>query len=268
VKSRALEIRNACLARLAVEAGLPAPTDADVSALDTGLSLEDAWARWQASHAVTMPVPVAVPGKKRNTVRRGRWIGIGVATAALVTFTAVLAAERYRANVRDAGGMVAIPAAERWTRVTATERATLANKLLTMASSEMPVSISLSAGEFAALAFGPSQARQHVRIDSLDARIDSLLWVRGRLRGGSRFEMGARIVITRPGRAEVRAAQLSFDGVDRPAAEFGAYTAVIQGRKIPPGRDGVWIELPAFVGALHVESGGATITNRRVHILP
>ena len=70
--------------------------------------------------------------------------------------------------------------------------------------------MSLSAADLATLIFRSPRRRQ-TPVDSIEARIDSLLWIRGRLRGGSRFELGGEVEMSRRGARGVRVQHLTLE---------------------------------------------------------
>jgi hypothetical protein len=261
LKSRAVGIRNHCLAQLAEGAGLPLPSDTDVALLSPELGLNETWRRWQASHTpptAVIPVPVAPHARKRH------WRLARVEAPVLVLLIGVLAllVVRGRTTPRELENALVMSTAAPWTPVTDSVRAGLSAKLLQMGRTGLAISTSLSAGELAALAFSRSQPRQLVPLDSLESRIDSLWWVHGRIRGGPRFEMGGRIFLARRRRAQARVSHLSIDGAVVPASMVEAALARVQGRSVPANTSGVWFELPAFVANVRVGNGGAPISTR------
>ena len=200
----ALRVRNWCLARLSVHAGLPPASDHLLGGLPASVGLVDAWQRLQRAHRSRRPW-------------RSRRMLIG-ATGVSTLLLAVVAAQWLRAAPAPV-----------WTPVTDSVRMSAEDKLWT--SRDAGGAVVLSPAEMAAVVFR--------RADSLEARADSVLRVRGRLPNREHFAIAGAIAITRPGRGELRVA---------------GSAAVVRFR------------VPSRVRALHIEQEG--VDARRVSIPP
>src|SRR4029077_2173709 len=135
-----------------------------------------------------------------------------------------------------------------WAPVNDSVSARLRGKLLGLSRAEVQLRFHFSAAEAGALILGTIEPRPRVPLDSVEARIDSVLWMRGRLRGGPRIAIGGQLRELRPGRAELFVTRLEVDGVATPPSRA---SRIIAGARIRP-TDRLHLLVPAFIGDLHV----------------
>jgi hypothetical protein len=176
--------------------------------------------------------------------------GAAVAASALLGF---VVGERWlpRANAQPS-----TPSVEQvWLPVTDSVVNALNAKLSrSMIINDAPGRLALSAADMATLIFRSPGGRQ-APVDSIEARIDSLLWIRGRLRGASRFELGGELRMLRRGLAELHVAHLTIDGVEADSARVAGLDVGV--RSPADASDGIRFEMPAFVTRLTFVYGAA-----------
>src|SRR5262249_57435165 len=85
----------------------------------------------------------------------------------------------------------------RWLAVNDSVATGVRTKLRRLTQTNSPTSMSLSAADVAALLFNPPTPYGMQTLDSLEARLDSALWLRGRVHGAFRFELGGRLRLLR-----------------------------------------------------------------------
>jgi hypothetical protein len=238
---------------LAARRSLPVPTVEEISAFDDTLTLSEAWARWHRGHTPprgvikTAPAAVRRPAAKRafSLVMKGA----AVAASALLGF---VVGERWlpRANAQpNTAGVQQV-----WLPVTDSVVDALDAKLSRSMTNDPPGRLALSAADMATLIFRSPSGRP-APVDSIEARIDSLLWIRGRLRGASRFELGGDLRMLRRGLGELHVAHLTIDGVE---ADSARVARLVVGVRSPAGAsDGIRFEMPAFVTRLTFVYGAA-----------
>jgi hypothetical protein len=133
------------------------------------------------------------------------------------------------------------------------------DSVTTMLDAKLADGARLSPAELAALIFR-SPRRRAARIEGLEARIDSLLWVRGRLREGSRFEFGGEVRVVRRGLAELRVTHLVVDGVE---TDSTAVSRLVAGPRVrSPSTDRLRFEVPGGVASFLMREGGADVLRR------
>ena len=124
--------------------------------------------------------------------------------------------------------------------------------LLSLRQASAPINVSLTSADVAALVFSSSLRRNPPAVASLEARVDSLISIRGSLADASGtptlFEVRGSVRVARPGLGKFDIAEFYLiDGsIGRRAAE------------LPPIR----FTLPRFVRALKVVEGTVMLSTR------
>lgn len=208
---RVVRVRNHCLAVLSARRGLPLPSDDDLAAIEDSVGLSDAWTRWQQSHA--SPTKAGGVAARLPSSMRRRWrtsLAVKAATLVLTGILGFAVGERWlpNADAQASAGSIASP----WEPVEPA-RGTIGAKLRAAFASEVRPRVQLSPAEVASLVLG-SRRRALVPMSSVEARSDSLLWIRGRLRGQTMFELAGDVRVVRRGVAELRVSRLVVDGRD------------------------------------------------------
>jgi hypothetical protein len=168
-----------------------------------------------------------------------------VAAAAVLGATAFLLRDDWlpRANAQ--------PPAPVWEAVTDSVRAGLNEKLLAAGGSDVALRFTLSAAEIAGLVARSPQLRTALRRDSVSARVDSLVWIRARARGGASLLVGGTLRVLRPGVGNFRVVRFS---VDDSSVDSSMDSSLVQ-----PWRYGwpalVRFALPRRVGRLNAAGG-------------
>ena len=252
---RTVRVRNRCLAALASRRSLPAPTAAEMDALGDAVRLGEAWAQWQTGHtpangAVEGPAPAA---KRAAAKWRPRLIKMSALAAAAVLGFVV--GDRWLPGAAAQSGDIAAA----WLPVTDSVVAALNVKLSSVAASDVSARVTLTAADMAALVFRSPRRRQ-APVDSVEARIDSVLWIRGRLRGGSRFELGGEIRMSRRGVAELLVEHLTIGGVDADSARTARLVVGVRARSTETER--MRFDVPAVVAEVAIMGGAAELIAR------
>jgi len=263
---RAVRVRNRCLEILAARRSLPRPTADELSALDDDTGLGVALERWEKLH--TPPVGVAeVPPVKVESPpnRRTRWRSPGVLKSTAVVTAGLLGVVagdfwRQRASAQQQTAV----AEQRWMPVNDSVVAAINATFVSTATNEARPSVQLSAADIATLIVR-SPRRRSVPIDSAEARIDSLLWIRGRLRRGPRFELGGEVSMLRRGLAELRVTRLVVDGQPADSARVSRLVAGPRARSSDVDRlrfdVPLWVSSILIAGRSAVLEGGGTQRN-------
>jgi len=254
---RAVRVRNRCLTALAARRALPVPTETDISAIGDDVRLSEAWAQWQTGHTpATGIVESASAATKRPPPKwRSRTIRISaIAAAGLLGF---VVGDRWLPGAGAQSGSLA--AEQIWQPLTDSVVPALNDKLSRGAMRGGSVMVSLSAADLATLIFRSPRRRQ-TPVDSIEARIDSLLWIRGRLRGGTRFELAGEVGIVRRGLAEFRVRHLTIGGVNADSAHVARLVAGVRSRAADTDR--MRFEVPAFVAEMAIMDGAAQLMTR------
>lgn len=252
---RVIRIRNGCLVRLAAHRTLPLPTEQEIASFDDSLGLGAAWQRWNSVHAGLGEQPAAV--QTPTTTRRPRVRRSFV--SALMLAIGLLGIDVFHGwpNQALASSNEHSRRAE-WAQVNDSVSARVRGKLLGLSRAEVELLFHFSAAEAGALILGTLEPRPRLPLDSVEARIDSVLWLRGRVRDGPRVELGGRIIEVRPGRAELLVTRLEVDGV---AAPPSTASRVLLGRRGRP-TDRLQLFVPTFIGDLHVANGAVQLVTR------
>lgn len=253
---RAVRVRNRCLAALAARRSLPIPTEADIGAIGDDVQLSDAWAQLQAARTTPNgPVEAAPPPVTRVAKWRPRIIKTSaVAAAALLGF---VVGDRWLPGAGAQSGDIV--AEKAWLPVTDSVVTALNVKLSSVGANETGTRLTLSAADMATLIFRSPRRRQ-APVDSIEARIDSVLWIRGRLRGGSRFELGGDVRMSRRGVAEFRVDHLNIGGVDADSAKTARLVVGVRSRSADADR--MRFEVPLFVTEVAIMDGAAELMTR------
>jgi hypothetical protein len=253
---RAIRVRNRCLAALAARRALPIPTQAEAAAIGDDVQLEEAWAQWQSGHTPpTGIVEIAKAPVKRPVTK---WRSRMVKTSALAAAAALgfIVGDRWLPGAAAQSGDVL--ATKVWSPITDSVVAALDEKL-TNASAVSDPKLTLTAADLATLIFRSPRRRQ-TPVDSIEARLDSLLWIRGRLRGGSRFELGGDVRLSRRGVAEFRVDHLTIGGVAADSARTARLVVGVRSRSIDYDR--MRFEIPLFVAGIAIMDGEAQLLKR------
>jgi hypothetical protein len=228
-----------------------------MEALGDDVRLGEAWVQWQTGHtpangAVEAPAPA---GKRVAATWRPRLIKISALAAAAVLGFVV--GDRWLPGAAAQSGDIA--AEKAWLPVTDSVVAALNVKLSSVAASDVGARLTLTAADMAALVFRSPRRRQ-APVDSVEARIDSVLWIRGRLRGGSRFELGGEVRMSRRGVAELLVEHLTIGGVDADSARTARLVVGVRSRSTETER--MRFDVPAFVADVAIMGGAAELMTR------
>lgn len=252
--SRAVRVRNRCLAALAARRSLPVPSAEELTALGDGLGLRAAWEQWETSH--TPPTRVVEIGAVPTAAKvRARWRSPRLMKTAAVVAAGMLGVVVGGLWRQRVGAQANAAAAEvRWLAVNDSVTQSLNARLIETVLRDPRSPVSLSAADLAALIFR-SPRRRTVAIDSLEARIDSLLWIRGRLRRGPRFELGGDVRVLRRGIAELRVRRLAIDGTATDSTMVSRLVAGPRPRSVDVDR--LRFDVPGFVSSILIADGAA-----------
>ena len=253
---RVRRVRNRCVATLAARRGLPVPTAQQLDQLGDDVSLLDALSHWERTHA-----PVGSQRVPSLTARPPAWWQSGrLARAAAVVAAAVLgvfAGTRWLPRARaQSSGEVAGPV---WSTVTDSTRGAVNERFLMMANTGVRFKARLSAAEMAGVIFGSRRLRM-LPVDSLSARLDSTLRVRGRIVGGPTFELSGDVHLLRRGVGELRVIDLVVGGA-LVSPDRAAELLTRAGRRASPSRR-LRFDVPGFVGSIRVDAGSVEILER------
>ena len=253
---RARRVRNRCLAVLAARRRLPVPTAQELDQFGDDVTLLDALSGWERTHTPVASRSVRLPTERPPSW----WQSARVARAAALVFAAVLgvlAGTRWlpRARAQSSGEVVG-PV---WSMVSDSTRGAVNERFLMMSNTDVRFSARLSAAEMAGVIFRSRRFRMRP-VDSLSARLDSTLHVRGRITGGPAFELSGDVQLVRRGVGELRIADLLVDGApvppDRVAELLGR-----AGRRAAPS-DRLRFDVPGFVASIRLGAGGVEILKR------
>jgi hypothetical protein len=233
-------MRNRCVAVLARRRAIRVPNDADLAMMGNDVGVAELWSRWERMHGGRI-------GKAPRRVSRVATGAAAVAAAIVVLGTAYLTRDVWlpRADAEQA--------APAWMPLTDSVTANLDSKLLAVASSDVAIAFPLSPAELASLILRPSIHRPAPPLDSVEARVDTLVWIRGRLRDGSLFIAGGTVEIVRRGVAAFRVATLDVDGrkVDPHFASRMLRYRTMQ----RSATNRAWFEIPDRIGELRLTEG-------------
>jgi len=250
-------VRNRCLAALAARRSLPVPTDAELSALGDDVSLRELWTQWQTDHTPAKAAIETIPPPAKRAVSKWRPRLTKISAIAAAAVLGFVVGERWLPGAGAQSGDVI--AENVWVPVSDSVATALNVKLARAAANDSNASLTLSAADVATLIFRSPRRRQ-TPVDSIEARIDSLLWIRGRLRGGSRFELGGGIHMSRRGLAEFRVAHITIGGVEADSARTARLVVGVRARSSETER--MRFELPLFVTDVGITDGAAEFLTR------
>ena len=237
---RAVRIRNRCVAVLAQRRAIHVPNDAELAMMGDDIGVAELWSRWERMHG----------GRIMKAPRRVSRVAAG---AAAVAATIVVLGTAYLTRDVWLPRADAEPAAPAWIPLTDSVTAELDSKLMAVASSEVSVAFALSPAELASLVLRPSIYRPAPPLDSVEARADTLVWIRGRLGDGAWFIMGGRVEIVRRGVAAFRVATLDVDGR---AIDPQFASRILRYRTMQRSTTNrAWFEIPDRIGEVRLTDG-------------
>ena len=246
---RVVRVRNRCLAALSARHSLPAPNPDDLATIGDSVRLSEAWATWGHAHT---GMRQADPAPTRPRVRtRAGWRSPAVKGAALVLTGLLGFVVGERLLPRADAQASAAPIEPRWDPVTELAVSTLNAKLLGASASDVRPRFSLSPAEVAALILR-SRGSVVSRMTGIEARSDSLLWIRGRLRAGDVFVLGGALHVVRRGVAELRVSRLVVNGRD---VDPFSVSRLLAGYESKVVGDRLRFDVPWFVAGLRPEDG-------------
>jgi hypothetical protein len=247
--ARVVRVRNRCLAVLSARRSLPPPSGGDLAAMGDGVGLSEAWTRWERVHTPAAERPaVGVSPPTRPRWRSPRAMKVAAAlSAALLGFGV---GERWFPRT-DAQASAAAPE-QIWEPVNQSVVGTLNAKFVGASARELSSRLDLTPVEVATLILR-SPRRRWAPMDGIQARSDSLLWIHGRLRGVSTFEVGGDVRVVRRGIAELHVIHLVVDGREiDPTSVSRILTVPTTSAAVT---DRLRFEVPTFIAALNVTNG-------------
>jgi hypothetical protein len=242
---RAVRVRNAWLRHFAGLHQLPGPRTSEFAHLGTTLSLREAAAEWSKRAAAAQGLAL------QRARTRSRHALAGALAAALLFLTVMPT----RANVVATTGWP--PATRAWVSVTDSLVAAVNAKLLRLGQSEARFTMPLSSAELAALVLGARPVMRISVLESIEARADSALQIRGFLPGGGRMVMRGDVRVSRRGTGEFRLWQVSLNGISIPVAQYSGPPSGGTDREVDAPR--FRFDLPRFVRAIRVTGGRAFV---------
>lgn len=253
VTPRVIRIRNRCLQSIAKRRALPVPSHADLGKIDDGLALADAIAAWQAAHQAPKPKPRG--GFELPPRPRARWqspLFVRSAAVLVAAVVGIIAGREFfpRAGAQSRGGV-----ARPWLQVTDSVSDRVNNRIYSVTDDSRGTM--LTAADVAALIFR-SPRRHTVFVDSVEARADSLISIRGRLAANARFELHGDLAFVRRGTAELIVRSLVVDGTE---VEPTLITRLIaRGRARSEDSDRVRFDVPSSVTNIAIIDGTISMT--------
>ena len=205
---RVVRMRNRCLQSIARRRSLPIPTSADLEKIGDQIALGDAVTQWEAAHRPLTAKPRR--GFELPSRPPARWRSPLAIKSAAVFVAAVMGAIAGRELLPRAGAQSSDGILERpWLAVTDSV-VDGANYTVRRVNADNRRT-DLTAADVAALIFR-SPRRRTVIVDSITARADSMLAIRGRLAAGATFELHGDLRLIRRGIAELIVQSLTVDG--------------------------------------------------------
>jgi hypothetical protein len=250
---RAVRVRNGCLATLARARSMPAPSANDFAALGDDVSFGAAWDWWSARQGGAPRVVTRATPAANSWWRSRRLAWTVVVVAALASAWAVGAQVWSRATISEEPGIVE----PLWSTVSANDVANANTVLLRLGQTSAGLSVSLSAAEVASLAFRSALRRQPPSVANLEARIDSMLSIRGMMigDGAGQFELRGRLRIVRPRLAQIDVVEMR---VTDPTTGRGLQPVPNAANGYPP----VQFAVPSYVEATQLVDGHAVLVRR------
>jgi hypothetical protein len=171
-----------------------------------------------------------------------------VGSVLVAAFGAGVLAFTFFERWRDRRLAAAAAARAGWVAVNDSTIAALRGKLVGFAGTEVSLRVGLSTADVGALILGGLEPRPRRPLDSLEVRIDTLVWIRGRVRGASRFELGGSVRALRAGHGALEVMRIVVDGLETlPSSATRVTTGAYAG---PP--TGLQFALPTFVTDLRL----------------
>jgi hypothetical protein len=229
---------------------MPSPSSADLATLPNDVGVADAWAWWVGKQTSSPRVVVNATPETSAVVAdpvwwRSRRVGWGILAASVFASAWVLSAQ-----VRPLATGAA--RTDSWTLVADTSLAHVNGVLLNLGQVSAPIDVSLTPADVAALVFGSSLRRRPPAVTDLEARVDTLMSIRGRVAeasGVSRFELRGNVRVARPGLGQ-------FDIV-----EFYLLDGSMGRRAVE--LPSIRFSLPRFVRELRIVDDGVMLSTRR-----
>jgi len=247
---RAARVRNGCLILLARTRALPVPSDHDLAALADDISLGVAWEWWSGRHAVAPRVVTRAAPAPPAWWRSRRLAWAVVVISALASAWVVRAQVMSRAAVAEESGSIE----PMWSMVSVNDLANANSVLIRLGQTSAPVSVPLSAAEVASLAFRSALRQQPPSVANLEARIDSLIAIRGtviRERTTTQFELRGRVRVAAPRVAQIDVVEMRV-------------TDLATGRRLPATQSGsgfppIRFRVPSSVKTITLVDGKALL---------
>jgi hypothetical protein len=251
---RVVRVRNRCLQSIARRRSLPVPTPADLEKIGDQVSLSDAMEQWAAAHQPPKRVPRG--GFELPARPRARWrspVLIKSAAVIVAGLMGVIAGRQFlpRAEAQSSDGIVERP----WLAVTDSVASGVNNTIYRVADDTRRTM--LSAADVAALIFR-SPRRHTVFVDSIEARADSLLSIRGHLAANATFELRGDLHLVRRGTAELVVRSLIVDGTELEPTKITRLVA--RGRARTEDSDRLRFDVPLNVANIGVFDGAVAMT--------
>ena len=246
-------MRNRCLQSIARRRSLPVPTQADLDKIGDQVLLSDAVAKWQAAHQPEKAKPRGGFELPPRPPSRWRSPMIQIAAVAVAALMGVLAGRQFlpRVGAQSSDGIVERP----WLAVTDSVIDGMNNIVRRVTDDNRRTE--LTAADVAALIFRSSR-RRTVLVDSIAARADSMLAIRGRIANAT-FELRADVHLIRRGIAELVVRSLSVEGIALEPTKASRLLA--RGRARTEDSDRVRFDVPPDVRSIRV-FGGAIVVMR------
>ena len=253
---RVVRIRNRCLQSIARRQSIPVPTQADLEKIGDQVALGEAMRQWQAAHQPAQPKPrggFELP--KRPPARWRSPLAIKLAAVFVAAVMGVIAGRQIlpRAGAQSSDGIVEQP----WLAVTDSV-VEGANSTVRRVNDDYR-RMELTAADIAALIFR-SPRRRTVFVDSISARADSMLAIRGRI-ASARFELKGDLRLVRRGLAELVVQSLRVDGTDIDPMMISRLVA--RGRARTEDSDRLRFDVPLSVARVAIIDGAIAMTRDR-----
>ena len=249
---RVVRLRNRCLQSIARRRSLPVPTQADLEKIGDQVVLSDALAQWQAAHQPEKAKPRGGFELPPRPASRWRSPVFSVAAVLIAALTGVLAGRQFLPGVgaQSSDGVLERP----WLAVTDSVVDGMNNTIRRVNDDNRRTE--LTAADLAALIFR-SPRRRTVFVDSISARADSMLSIRGQL-AKTTFELRADVHVIRRGIAELVVRSLRVEGVDLDPTKVSRLVA--RGRARSEDSDRVRFDVPLNVRSIRVFDGAIVMT--------
>ena len=242
-------MRNRCLQAIARRHALPVPTQADLEKIGDQVALGEAVKQWQAAHRPEQPKPRG--GFELPSRPPARWrspLAIRVAAVFVAAITGVVAGRQFlpRAGAQSSDGILERP----WLAVTDSVADGVNTTVRRVNDDNRRTQ--LTAADVAALIFR-SPRRRTVSVDSITARADSMVSVRGQLAGGATFELRGDLQLVRRGIGELVVRSLRVDGTEIDPTMISRLVA--RGRARTEDSDRLRFDVPLGVTSIVVVDG-------------